>query len=281
MSFKNKTKDILHLKEKTIVITGSSRGIGRAMALKCARDGANIVVAGKSTSEGKLPGTIFSVADEITSLGGQALAVQTDVRDEAQIETLVQKTIERFGRIDALINNAGAIQLTPLESTPPKRLDLMLDINVRAVLLCSHFCIPHLKKNGGHIINLSPPISLDPKWFAPYVAYTISKFGMTMATIGLAEELRDAKVAVNSLWPRTVIATAAINMLMGEDGMAQSRTPEIMADAAYEILTSDPSQLTGKMLIDEGFLRERGYTDFDKYKNVATGEPMLDLFVEE
>lgn len=273
----------LALKNKTVIITGSSRGIGREIALRCAHDGANIVVVGKSAEEGgKLPGTIFSVAKEIEAAGGRALPLQVDVRQDAQVEDMVKKTIDRFGRVDALINNAGAIQLTPLEHTPPKRLDLMLGINVRAVLVCSHYCIPHLKAAGaGHIINLSPPLSLDPKWYGNHVPYTISKFGMSMATLGLAEELRSNNIAVNSLWPRTLIATAAINMLMGNEGMAQSRTPEIMADAAYEILKTDPGKLTGQTILDEPFLRERGYTDFDKYKNPGAGELMLDLYVEK
>lgn len=271
----------MSLKGKTIIITGSSRGIGREIALKCAQDGANLVIIGKSAEEGKLPGTIFSVAEEVEKAGGQALAVQVDVRDENQVQNMVEKTLERFGAIDALINNAGAIQLTPLEHTPPKRMDLMLDINVRAVLLCSHFCIPHLKKQGGHIINMSPPVSLDPKWYGNHVTYTISKFGMTMATLGLSEELRDSKVSVNSLWPRTLIWTAAANMLLGDEGRKQSRTPEIMADATYEILKTAPGELTGQALIDEKFLTTRGYTDFEKYKCDPDGELMTDLYVEE
>lgn len=271
----------MNLKNKTIIITGASRGIGREIALRCARDGAELVLAAKSVEEGKLPGTIYSVAEEVRAAGGKALAVPLDVRDENQVEAMVKRTVEEFGKVNALINNAGAINLTPLETTPPKRMDLMLDVNMRAVLLCSHFCIPRLKEaGGGHILNLSPPISLDPKWFGNHVAYTISKFGMSMATIGLAEELRDSKIAVNSLWPRTLIATAAVNWLMGEAGMSQSRTPAIMADAAYEILTSDAS-VTGNHFIDERFLKTRGYTDFKKYQSTPDGEPALDLYVEE
>lgn len=272
----------MSLKNRTIIITGSSRGIGREIALRAAKDGANLVIVGKSAEEGKLPGTIFSVAKEVEAAGGRALPLQVDVRVDEQVDDMVKKAVDRFGKIDALINNAGAIQLTPLEHTQPRRMDLMLDINVRGVLVCSHYCIPHLKKAGsGHIINLSPPISLNPKWFGNHVVYTISKFGMSMATLGMAEELRTYKIGVNSLWPQTLIATAAVNMLMGQDGLTQSRTPEIMADAAYEILKSDPSKLTGNMLIDEPFLKERGYTDFDKYKNPGAGELMLDLYVEK
>lgn len=270
-----------NLKGKTIIITGASRGIGREIALTCARDGANIVVAAKSASEGRLPGTIFSVAEEVEKAGGRALPVMCDVRDENSVAKMIEDAVAKFQRIDALINNAGAIQLTPLADTPPKRMDLMLDINVRGVLLCSHYAIPHLKKQGGHIINLSPPLSLDPKWYGQHVVYTISKFGMSMATLGLAEELREASVAVNSLWPRTLVATAAVNMLMGETGMELSRTPKVMADAAYEILITNPKEMTGRMLLDETLLRERGVTDFAQYNNTPGSEPALDLYVEE
>lgn len=270
------------LKNKTIIITGSSRGIGREIALRCARDGANLVLSAKSVEEGRLPGTIYSVAKEVEKAGGKALPIKVDVRLEEDVQNMVSQTMEKFGRIDALINNAGAIQLTSLEQTPPKRMDLMLDINMRAVLLCAHYCIPRLKEaGGGHIINLSPPVALKEKWFNNHTAYTISKFGMSLATFGLAGELKEYKIAVNSLWPRTLIATAAVNMLLGDEGMKSSRTPKIMADAAYEILTKDPTQMTGKMLIDEQLLRERGFTDFDSYKSLPDSKPMLDLYVEE
>ncbi len=269
------------LNKQTIIITGASRGIGREMAIKFAKDGANLVLAAKSTTEGKLPGTIYSVAEEVEAAGGFALPIQVDVRDEASVENMVKQTIEKFGQLDALINNAGAIQLTQLEMTPPKRMDLMLDINVRGVLMCSHFCIPHLKKGGGHIVNLSPPLSLNPKWYGNHVVYSISKYGMSMATLGMAEELKEAGVAVNSLWPRTIIATAAVNMIMGEAGMEISRTPAIMADAAYEIIITDPRKLTGQTLLDEDFLKTRGYTDFEKYVSIPGSTPALDLFVEE
>lgn len=272
----------ISLKNKTIIITGASRGIGREMALRFAKEGANLVLAAKSAEEGKLPGTIYSVAKEVEAAGGQALAIQTDVRHEESVADMVAQTQKHFGSLYALINNAGAIQLTPLSDTPPKRMDLMLDVNVRAVLLCAHFCMPVLKSTGGgHILSLSPPISLDPKWYGSHVVYTISKYGMSMATLGLAEELREAKIAVNSLWPRTMIATAAIHWLLGETGMEMSRTPAIMADAAYEILTTDSTRLTGQHIIDEKILRERGYTDFTHYNNTQGVEPALDLFVEE
>ena len=273
----------MSLNGKTIIITGSSRGIGRAMALRFAKDGANVVITGKSATEGKLPGTIFSVAKEVEAAGGKALAIQVDVRDEEQVQNMVNKTVETFGGIDVLINNAGAIQLTPLEQTPPKRMDLMLDINSRATLLCSHYCIPELKKaGGGHIVSLSPPIDMNPKWFGNHVAYTISKYGMSMATIGLAEELKDVPVSVNSMWPKTAIHTAAIEMLMGADGRKHSREPEIMADAMYELLVTKPGEITGQHLLDEPFLITRGYTNFDKYACEPDNKAGLltDLFVE-
>jgi citronellol/citronellal dehydrogenase len=272
----------MSLKGKTIIITGSSRGIGREMALRFAKDGANLVIAAKSVEEGKLPGTIYSVAKEVEAAGGKALPIQVDVRHDETIEAMVKKTIATFGKIDGLINNAGAISLTPLEATPMKRVDLMLSLNLRAVLACSYYCIPHLKASGGgHILNLSPPITLDPKWLKNHVAYSISKFGMTMATIGLAEELRSSKISVNSLWPRTIIATAAIDMLMGDSARLACRGPAIIADAAYEIFNTNPSELTGQALVDEPFLKTRGYKDFQKYSIDPKNEPALDLFVED
>lgn len=271
----------MNLKDKVIIITGSSRGIGREMALKFAADGAKIVVAAKSVTEGKLPGTIYSVAEEIEAAGGKALPIPIDLRQDETVVAMVQKTVQEWGRIDMLVNNAGAIALTPLEQTPMKRADLMLNLNMRAVLCCSHYAIPHLKQaGGGHILSLSPPISLNPQWFKNHVVYTISKYGMSMATLGLAEELRDAGIAVNSLWPRTLVASAATKMLLGEAGMSSCRTPAIMADAAYEILTSDPKELTGQCLLDEPFLKTRGYSDFEKYKVDPKGKLGVDLFVE-
>jgi citronellol/citronellal dehydrogenase len=270
------------LRGKTIIITGSSRGIGREMALRFAKEGANLVIAAKSVEEGKLPGTIYSVAKEVEAAGGKALPVQMDLRSDETVEAMVAKTMETFGHIDVLINNAGAISLTPLENTPLKKADLMLSLNLRAVLACSYFCIPHLKAaGGGHILNLSPPPSFEPKWYKPHVVYSISKFGMTMATLGLAEELRPYKIAVNSLWPRTLIASAATRMLFGEGGMSSCRIPAIMADAAYELITSDATQVTGRAVLDEVFLRERGYRDFEKYKVDPAGEPAFDLFVDK
>jgi len=272
----------MSLKGKTIIITGSSRGIGREIALRFAKDGANLVIAAKSVSEGKLPGTIYSVAEEVQAAGGKALAIPMDLRSDETIENMVEKTVATFGKIDGLVNNAGAISLTPLETTPLKKVDLMMSLNMRAVLACSHYCIPHLKAaGGGHILSLSPPLSLDPKWYGTHVPYTISKYGMSMATVGLAGELKEYKIGVNSLWPRTLIASAATKMLFGEGGMANCRTPEIMADAAYEIFNTDPIKLSGQCLLDEPFLRERGYTNFDKYRVDPNTEPSLDLFVEK
>lgn len=269
------------LKDKVIIITGSSRGIGREMALRFAKDGAKLVIAAKSVTEGKLPGTIYSVAEEVEEAGGEALPIPIDLRMDETVVKMVEAVVAKWGRIDVLVNNAGAINLMPLEQTPMKRADLMLSLNMRAVLCCSYYCIPHLKQAGaGHILNLSPPIDLDPKWFANHVVYTISKYGMSMATLGLAEELKKYNVAVNSLWPRTLIASEATKMLLGEQGMAACRTPEIMADAAYEIVTTDPKKLTGQTLLDEPFLKERGYQDFDKYRIDPNSSLGVDLFVE-
>jgi citronellol/citronellal dehydrogenase len=258
-----------NLKGKTIFITGASRGIGREIALKCAADGANIIIAAKSDEpHPKLPGTIHSVAEEVVAAGGQALAIKVDVRDEAVVEAAMKAAAEKFGGIDAVINNAGAIRLTPAEQTPIKRFDLMQSINSRAVLLCSQMALPYLKKSdNAHIINLSPPISLDPKWMKPFVPYTITKYSMSMLTLGLAEEFRDEGIAVNSLWPKTTVATAAVEFEAGPELMAGSRTPAIMADAAYEILISNSAELTGQLLLDESLLRDRGVTDFVQYQN--------------
>lgn len=271
----------MSLKGKTVIITGASRGIGRAIALRCARDGASVVIAAKSVSEGKLPGTIHSVAKEVEAHGGRSLAVATDVRDESQVAKLVEVAYQEFGRIDCLVNNAGAINVTPLSATQPKKIDLMLGINLRAALLCTHFCIPKLKEvGGGHILNLSPPLSLDPRWLKDHVVYTISKYGMSLATLGLAEELRDDHIAVNSLWPRMIIASAAIDWLLGEEGRKKSREPSIVADAAHAILTSETS-ITGNLFIDEDVLRARGVKDFSQYCSDPKVEPMLDLFVSD
>jgi citronellol/citronellal dehydrogenase len=258
------------LQGKTIFITGASRGIGREIALKCAKDGANIIIAAKSDEpHPKLPGTIHSVAEEVNAAGGKALAVKVDVRDEDNVAAALKQAADTFGGIDAVINNAGAIRLTPAEQTPIKRYDLIQSINSRAVLLCSQLALPYLKESdNGHIINLSPPISLDPKWLKPFIPYTITKYSMSLLTLGLSEEFRDYGIGVNSLWPQTTIATAAVEFEAGgADLLSGSRTPAIMADAAYEILISDSKELTGQLLLDESLLRERGVTDFIGYQN--------------
>ncbi len=270
------------LKNKTIIITGASRGIGRAIALKCAEDGANIVVASKTSEpHPKLPGTIHTVAQEIEDRGGQALPLQLDVRDDQNIEAVIQQSAEKFGGIDILINNAGAISLTNTENTPMKRYDLMQSINTRAVFACSQAALPFLKKaDNPHILNLSPPISLKDKWLQNNVAYTISKYGMTICTLGMSAEFEPYGIAVNSLWPRTTIATAAIENIMGEEGMTQSRKPKIMADAAYFILTTTDRKITGQALIDETVLKEHGITDFDPYAYAPGNELLPDFYID-
>ncbi|GAA5443953.1 hypothetical protein Misp06_02132 [Microbulbifer sp. NBRC 101763] len=273
------------LKDKTIFITGASRGIGRAIALKCAADGANIVIAAKSAEpHPKLPGTIFSVAQEVEGSGGKALALQVDVRDEQRVQDAMAQAADRFGGIDAVINNAGAINLTNVESTPPKRYDLMQNINSRAVYLTAHLAIPYLKKSdNAHILSLCPPLNLQPKWLGPFAPYALSKFGMTILSLGLAEELREAGISVNTLWPRTLVATAAIEFAVGNREMfEQSRKPAIMADAAYEILATEKGALTGRQLIDEELLVERGVKDFTDYAHNPSnaGELTKDLFLD-
>lgn len=268
---------------KTVVITGASRGIGAACAERLAREGANLVLAAKTLDDSgqHLKGTLLQVASAIEAAGGQALAVQVDVRDEAQVESMVARAVERFGRIDALINNAGAIKLAPVERLPVKRFDLLWQVNVRAAYTCSHNCIPHLRAaGGGHIINMSPPVSLATHWLEGKTGYTITKYGMSLLTLGMAEELRAARIAVNSLWPRTTIATAAVDMLGGEALMSASRTPEIMADAVYAIVSSDPATLTGRLLVDEDFLRECGQTEFDHYAVTPGATLTPDFYIE-
>ncbi|SHF21993.1 citronellol/citronellal dehydrogenase [Microbulbifer donghaiensis] len=273
------------LKGKTIFITGASRGIGRAIALKCAADGANIVIAAKSAEpHPKLPGTIYSVASEVEAAGGRALALQVDVRDEQRVAEAMAQAAEQFGGIDAVVNNAGAINLTNVESTPPKRYDLMQSINSRAVYLTAHLAMPYLKQSAnGHILSLSPPLNLQPKWLGPFAPYALSKFGMTILSMGLAEELREAGISVTTLWPRTLVATAAIEFAVGNREMfEQSRKPAVMADAAYEILITENGALTGSQLIDEELLGERGVTDLTDYAhNPAMADQLaVDLFLE-
>jgi len=271
------------LKGKTIVITGASRGIGREIALKAAADGANLVLAAKTVQEDvRLPGTIDSVAAEVEAAGGKALPVQVDVRNEEQVTRMVEAAVKAFGGIDALVNNAGAVALTSVEETPMKRFDLMHQVNVRAVFLCSRAVLPHLKNSANpHILNLSPPLSGQKKWYGSHLAYTISKYGMTMCTLGMAEEFARYGIAVNSLWPHRLIATAATRMLLGEQAFARMRKPAIMAEAAYAILTTSSRELTGQCLIDEELLRGRGETEFDKYSiSKSSGALELDLFMD-
>lgn len=267
---------------KTIIVTGSSRGVGREIALRCAREGANLVVASKSASpHPRLEGTIFSVAKEIESAGGRALPVQLDVRSEAQIQEMIAKTVATFGGIDVIINNAGAVVLLPVEKTTAKHFDLVHQVNIRGSFLCITAALPYLKEaENPHILNLSPPVSLEPKWFVGTLAYTLTKFGLTMVTIGMSEELEKYGISVNSLWPRTLIATAAIPFLLGDEAMKSTRKPSIMADAAYAIITTPGRKLTGQSLLDEDFLRSRGETNFDKYASVEDHELLTDFYVD-
>ncbi|MEO6670843.1 MAG: NAD(P)-dependent oxidoreductase [Ferruginibacter sp.] len=272
----------MSFQNKTILITGASRGIGKAIGLRLAKEGANIVIASKSVEENpKLGGTIFSAAAEMEAAGGKALAVQCDIRFEDQVQAVVDKAAEKFGGIDILINNASAINLTPTEQTEPKRFDLMYDINVRGTFMVSKACIPYLKKGTNpHILNLSPPINMDMKWFANHLAYTISKYNMTMIALGLAAELKKYNIASNTLWPRTTIATAAVqNLLGGEMLMKMSRTTDILADAAYFILSKASSICTGHSFIDEKVLAAEGITDLEKYSVVPGAQLYNDLFI--
>ncbi|RYF87658.1 MAG: NAD(P)-dependent oxidoreductase [Chitinophagaceae bacterium] len=267
---------------KTVLITGASRGIGKAIGLKLASQGANIVIASKSVEENpKLGGTIFSAAAEIEAAGGKALAVQCDIRFEDQIQNVVEQAAAKFGGIDILVNNASAINLTPTEKIDPKRYDLMYDINVRGTFMVSRACIPYLKKGSNpHILNLSPPINMDLKWFAHHLAYTISKYNMSMIALGLSAELKDYGIAANALWPRTTIATAAVQNLLGGDAlMNMSRTVDIIADAANIILSRPSVECTGNTFIDEAVLASEGITDLDKYAVVPGGTLYNDLFI--
>lgn len=267
---------------KTVLITGGTRGIGKAIGLRLAKEGANIVIAAKSVEENaKLGGTIFSAAAEMEAAGGKALAVQCDIRFEDQIQNVVNKAVEKFGGIDILINNASAISLTATEQTEPKRFDLMHDINVRGTFFVTKACIPHLKKSANpHILTLSPPINLNPKWFEKHVAYTLTKYNMSMMTIGWAKELAKDRIAANSLWPRTTIDTAAVRNLLGGQVLANmSRTVEILADAAYYILRQASGTCTGNLFIDEQVLAKEGITDLEKYSVVPGAQLYTDLFV--
>ncbi len=275
-----------NLSGKKIFITGGSRGIGLAIALRAAKDGASIAIAAKTAEiNPKLPGTIYSAAKEIEAAGGKALPIQCDLRDEEQITASVEKAAAEFGGIDILINNASAINLTPTLATPAKRFDLMFDVNVRGTFLTSQAAIPHLKKaaeNGGsaHILTLSPPLSMKAKWFKNHVAYTMAKYGMSMCVLGMAEEFKRDGVAVNALWPRTAIDTAALQMIAGID-TAACRTPEILADAAYVILNKASRETTGNFFVDDEVLASVGVTDLEKYSVVpGTKDFLLDFFLD-
>lgn len=272
----------MSFKGKTALITGATRGIGKAIALKLAGEGANIVIAAKSVEEHpKLGGTIFSAAKEVEDAGGKAIAVQCDIRFDDQVNQVIEKALSAFGGIDILVNNASAINLSTTEETEPKRFDLMHDINVRGTFMVTRACIPYLKKSSNaHILTLSPPLNLDPKWFGKHVAYTVSKYSMSMMTIGWAAELKKDNVAANALWPRTTIDTAAVRNLLGGAMLANmSRTPEILADAAYYILRQPSTECTGNLFVDEQVLAKEGITNLDKYSVVPGATLYNDLFV--
>ena len=269
------------LRNKTIFITGASRGIGKAIALSAAADGANIVIAAKTDRKHpKLPGTIHDTAAEIEAAGGQALAIKLDIRDEQAVAEAMQQAAEHFGGIDALVNNASAIYLAGTADVPMKRFDLMFGVNVRGTFVCSQAALPYLKKaDNPHILNLSPPLNMEPKWFGPHVAYTMAKYGMSQCVLGMAEEFKDDGIGVNALWPRTVIATAALAMLGDAVKPENCRTPEIMADAAHWILSQPAKTTTGNFFIDDEALAQAGVSDLDQYA-VKPGAPLLpDLFL--
>ncbi len=271
----------MHFKGKTVFITGASRGIGKAIGLRLAREGANIVIAAKTTTpHPKLPGTIYTAAAEMIAAGGQALAVVVDIRDEAVVQHAIDKTIETFGGIDILVNNASAISLTGTLETSMKRYDLMHHINTRGTYMTSKLCLPHLlKAENPHVLNLSPPLNLDKKWFQGHVAYTMAKYGMSMCVLGMAEEFK-GKVAFNALWPRTTIATAAVkNLIGGEELMQKSRTPDIIADAAYYILKRDHKSCTGNFFIDDELLASEDIQDLSGYAVNPKEELFPDFFV--
>ena len=273
----------MSLKNKTALITGASRGIGKAISERLAKEGCNIAIAAKTTEpHPKLEGTIYTAAKDIEAFGVKCLPLQCDIRFEEQIEAAVDETVKTFGGIDILVNNASAISLTPTEQTDPKRFDLMMDIEIRGTFFMCKTCIPHLRKSGNaHILNLSPPVNLNPKWLAQHLAYTIAKYGMSMIVTGLAEELKKDKIAANALWPATAIATAAIQNLLGGDMvMRMSRTPGIVADAAFAILSKPSTENTGQFFIDEEILRKEGVTDFDRYAVDNSQKLMKDFFLD-
>lgn len=274
----------MSLKGKTLFITGASRGIGLAIALKAAKDGANIAIAAKTdTPHPKLPGTIHSAAEEVEKAGGKALPLVVDVRDEVNVNEALKKTADKFGGIDIVVNNASAIQLLPTTQLDMKRFDLMHQINARGTFVVSKFAIPFLEKSSNpHILMLSPPLDMQQKWFAPHTGYTMAKYGMSLVVLGLSGELKSKGIAVNALWPRTTIATAAVNNLLGGDALMQrSRTPDILADAATRIFEKSSREFTGNFLIDDNFLSGEGVTDFDKYRVNPSQSLQVDFFVPD
>ncbi len=272
----------MSLKGKTLFITGASRGIGEAIALRAARDGANVAIVAKTAEPNpKLPGTIFSVAKDVETLGGKALPIACDIRFEEQVLEAVKQTVAKFGGIDICVNNASAISLTGTLETPIKKYDLMNQINARGTYLCSQACLPHLlKASNPHILNLSPPLNLNPRWFEGHVAYTMANYGMSMCVLGMAAEFKDQGVAVNALWPRTAIATSAMKMLAGDDAFDQCRTAEIMSDAAHVILTRPAKACSGNFFIDEELLRGEGVKDFERYSVVKGATLLPDFFLD-
>jgi citronellol/citronellal dehydrogenase len=271
------------LQDKTLFISGGSRGIGLEIALRAARDGANVALMAKTADpHPKLPGTVYTAAGQIEAAGGRALPIVGDIRDESRVEAAVAAAVERFGGIDICINNASAIDLSGTEALSIKRYDLMQDVNTRGTFVVSRACIPHLERaENPHILTLSPPISLEPRWLGPHIAYTIAKYGMTLCALGFAAELREAAIASNALWPRTLIATAAVqNLLGGDQAMAASRRPELYADAAYAVLTRPSRECTGNAFLCEDVLAEEGVTDFDAYAYTPGATPQADLFVD-
>ena len=273
----------MSLQGKTIFMSGGSRGIGLAMAKKCAEDGANVAIAAKTAEpHPKLEGTIYSAAKDIESAGGKALPLLCDIRDEAAVDKAVAACIDKFGGIDICINNASAVSPTPVTATPMKRYDLMNDVNARGTFMLSQKCYPHLKKSSNpHIVNIAPPLDMDKRWFKNHTAYTMAKYGMSMCTLGMAEEFRKDGIGVNSLWPMTSIDTAAVRNILGGDSMAKmSRTPAIMADAAYVLLNQDAREFTGQFVIDEFILKDTGTTDFKKYNQPGYDGPLAaDFFI--
>lgn len=270
------------LRGKTLFITGASRGIGLAIALRAARDGANVAVVAKTTEpHPKLPGTVHTACDAIEKAGGRALPCVADIRLDDQVALAVQRTVERFGGIDICVNNASALQLTPTADTPMKKFDLVHQINARGTYLCTQACLPHLRRaENPHVLTLSPPLNLEPRWFGPHVAYSLAKFGMSLCVLGHAEEFRDEGIAVNALWPKTVIATAAVqNVLGGDESIRRARKPEIMADAAHAILTKPSREFSGNFCVDEDVLRSAGVRDFDRYAVAPGAELLPDFFL--